>query len=84
MRPDDGIGAPTPVPQLVRHPGHPRGRRRAWPGTVLLVTDDPYLDRYTLPMSHGRCHRTRWRTGGSGSGRLGDRWPTGTAGPPSR
>jgi HEXXH motif-containing protein len=50
LRPDYGSGSPVP-----HWRGTPAVRARAeglaW--DVLLVTDDPYLDRYTLPMSAG-------------------------------
>ncbi len=50
LRPDDGSARPVP-----HWRGTPAVRAAAGGLTwdVLLVTDDPYLDRYTLPMSVG-------------------------------
>lgn len=60
LGPDYGSGQPVP-----RWHGTPAVRVQAddlaW--DVLLVTDDPYLDRYTLPMSAGLSDHElrRWR-----------------------
>jgi HEXXH motif-containing protein len=60
LGPDYGSGQPVP-----HWRGTPAVRARAdglaW--DVLLVTDDPYLDRYTLPMSAGLSadQLRRWR-----------------------
>ena len=60
LEPDYGSGQPVP-----NWRGTPAARARAdglaW--DVLLVTDDPYLDRYTIPMSTGLAadELRRWR-----------------------